>query len=207
MNSSHQIKYLETTKEGKKKSPITASAIQKLARKGGVKRLKGDVYKLAREFIILFLEDILRRSYAYNDFRHRIKLEVTSVILALRSSEYNIKLVAGSMGDARGNIIKMGGGGDPKPSESVMREIKKLQKSTSTVIPKQTFERLCRNIVSQYLNKDKKHIMFKPDALLVLHDAVESYIIKMFESAQLAAAHAKRFTTEANDMTIVKSFI
>jgi histone H3/H4 len=208
MNSSHQTKYLETTKEGKEKSPITASAIQKLARKGGVNRLKGDTYKLAREYIILFLEDILRRSYVYNDFRHRTKLEATSVILGLRSSKYNIKLVAGSAAtsDARGNLIKMGGGG-AKPSESVLREIKKLQKSISTIIPKQTFERLCRNIVLKYLKKDKKNIMFKPDALLVLHDAVESHIIKIFESAQLAAAHAKRFTTEANDMTIVNSFL
>ena len=207
MNSSHQTKYLETTKEGKEKSPITASAIQKLARKAGVNRLKGDTYKLAREYIILFLEDILRRAYVYNDFRHRTKLEVTSVILALRSSKYNIKLVAGSMGDARGNIIKMGGGGEARPSDSVMREIKRLQKSVSTIIPKQTFERLCRNIVLKYLKKDKKNIMFKPDALLVLHDAVESHIIKIFESAQLAAAHAKRFTTEANDMTIVNVFM
>lgn len=98
MNSSRHMKYLEKNKEGKEKSPITPAAIQKLARKAGVRRLKEDVYKVAREFIILFLEDILRRAYAYNDFRGRIKLETTSVILALRSSKYNIKLVAGSMG-------------------------------------------------------------------------------------------------------------
>lgn len=210
MNSSshnkHYMKYLEKGKDEKDRSPITAAAVQKLAKKGGVKRLKSDTFNFTRELIVVFLEDILRRAYHYNDFRNRIKLEPTSVILALRSSKYNIKLVAGSMGDVRGNIIKMGGGGAKSSSEDLAKEIKRLQKSTTPVIPAQSFERLCRMIVSKYLKKDSKKIMFKKDALLVLHDAVESYIIKIMESAHIAAAHANRVTTEANDMAVVETF-
>lgn len=108
-------------------------------------------------------------------------------------------------GDVRGNIMKMTGGG--KPSEALVKEIKRLQKSVTPVIPAQTFERLCRMIVKKHLKKDAKKIMFKEDALLVLHDAVEFYIIKIFEAAQIAAAHAKRYTTQADDMYIVENFM
>ena len=179
-------------------SYITKSAIQKLAKRGGVRRLKGDVYYDARELIVRFLEEVLRRAYLYNDFRERVKLESSSVILALRSSKYDIKLVAGTLGDVRGNIVKMAGGGNKGKSE--LKEIKKLQASVKLIIPQKTFEKLCRVIIKIHLKKESNKVMLKKESLVTLQNALENYMIKVFDAAQLQAIHAKRITVEAEDL-------
>ena len=191
---------------------LTKPAIERLARRGGVRRLAGDASQYARELMITFLEEILRRAYLYNDFKDKIKLEPISIVLALRSSPYNIKLVAGldgtSRGDIRGNIVKMSGGaGDKRKGgggENILKEIRKLQKTSDLIIPAQSFERLCRQIVEEYIGKDSNKIMFKPNALLILRDALESYIVRTFDVAQRTAIHAKRITTTAEDMKMVQ---
>ena len=77
-----------------------------------------------------------------------------------------------------------------------MREIRKYQKSTDLLIRKLPFQRLVREIASEY----KNDLRFQSSAVLALQEAAEAYMIGLFEDTNLCAIHAKRVTIMRKDM-------
>ncbi|PPR03324.1 hypothetical protein CVT24_012600 [Panaeolus cyanescens] len=82
-----------------------------------------------------------------------------------------------------------------------LREIKKYQHKTDLLLPKLPFQRLVREIATDY----KQDIRFQSAALLALQEATEMYIVDLFQRTNLAAIHAKRVTIMVRDMDLVQT--
>merc|ERR1712083_791303 len=77
-----------------------------------------------------------------------------------------------------------------------LREIRRFQKSTELLIRKLPFQRLVREIASEYRNE----LRFQSSAVLALQEASEAYMVGLFEDTNLCAIHAKRVTIMPKDM-------
>lgn len=99
-----------------------------------------------------------------------------------------------------------------KPGQSVLREIRALQKSFNTLIPKRPFHRLVREItqmISEDLTRNdprrlEREIRYQTAALEALQEATESYLVRLFEDSYLCTLHAKRVTLFPKDVELCR---
>ena len=87
-----------------------------------------------------------------------------------------------------------------RPGTVALREIRKFQKSTELLIRKLPFQRLVREIASEF----KNDLRFQSSAVLALQEAAESYMVGLFEDTNLCAIHAKRVTIMPKDMQLAR---
>ena len=87
-----------------------------------------------------------------------------------------------------------------KPGTVALREIRKFQKSTELLIRKLPFQRVVRDIASEY----KSDLRFQATAVLALQEAAESYLVGLFEDTNLCAIHAKRVTIMPKDIQLAR---
>ena len=87
-----------------------------------------------------------------------------------------------------------------RPGTVALREIRRFQKSTDLLIRKLPFQRLVREIASEF----KNDLRFQSSAVLALQEATEAYLVGFFEDTNLAAIHAKRVTIMPKDMQLAR---
>ena len=87
-----------------------------------------------------------------------------------------------------------------RPGTVALREIRRYQKSTNLLIQKLPFQRLVRQI-AQDLGKD---LRFQSTAILALQEAVEAYLVGLFEDVNLCALHSKRVTIMPRDIALAR---
>jgi histone H4 len=63
---------------------VTKPAIRRLARRGGVKRMSGQVYEEARGVLKVFLERLIRDAITYTEHARRKTVTVNDVVYALK---------------------------------------------------------------------------------------------------------------------------
>jgi len=63
---------------------ITAPALRRLARRGGVKRMDGKIYEESRGVLKIFLQDVIRDAVQYTEHAQRKTVLVTDVVMALK---------------------------------------------------------------------------------------------------------------------------
>ena len=63
---------------------ITKPAIRRMARRGGVKRISGEIYDATRDVLKLFLEDIVRDTVTYTEHARRKTVSAMDVVYALK---------------------------------------------------------------------------------------------------------------------------
>jgi histone H3 len=88
-----------------------------------------------------------------------------------------------------------------KPGSVALKEIRRYQKSTDFLIRKLPFQRTCRSIIRE--NNNVSDIRFQGPALASIQEALESYLVGLFEDAMLCASHAKRVTVLPRDIALV----
>jgi len=86
-----------------------------------------------------------------------------------------------------------------RPGTVALREIRKMQKSTNTLLAKSSFSRLAREIAMEY-TYDKR---WTKEALQALQEAAEAFLVDHFEKVNLVAIHSKRTTIMQKDSQIV----
>ena len=86
------------------------------------------------------------------------------------------------------------------PGIVALREIRKFQKSTDLLIKKLPFQRVVKEIASEY----KSDLRFQSQAILALQEATEAYITGLFSDTNLCAIHAKRVTIMPKDMQLAR---
>ena len=113
----------------------------------------------------------------------------------------------GSKGSAAGKKTAPAEGGVKKqrvtrwrPGTVALREIKRYQKVTDMLLPKAPFQRLVRSIS----NDIDQELRFQAQALLAVQEAVEAYIVGIFEDANLCAIHAGRVTVMKKDIVLAR---
>ena len=72
----------------------------------------------------------------------------------------------------------------------------KYQKSYELLIPKRSFQRLCREI----FQKIDPTLKIQSAALLALQEASEAYLVELFTDSQIAALHGQRITIKSEDI-------
>lgn len=104
-----------------------------------------------------------------------------------------------SKGSQRKTLVYTGGVKKPhryRPGTVALREIRRYQKSTELLIKRQPFQRLVREIATNY----KSDLRFQSSAIMALQEAAEIYMIQVFEDTNLCALHAKRSTITVEDL-------
>ena len=87
-----------------------------------------------------------------------------------------------------------------RPGVVALREIRKYQKRTELLIRKLPFQRLVREIASDF----KIDLMFQSQAILALQEASEAYLVGLFEDTNLCAINAKRVTIMPKDIQLAR---
>jgi len=93
-----------------------------------------------------------------------------------------------------------------KNGQGALREIRALQKTTNSLIPKAPFHRLVREITQSLCSEDGSmtEMRYQTAALEALQEACESYCIRLFEDSYLCALHAKRVTLFTKDIELCR---
>ncbi|KAK9475534.1 histone-fold-containing protein [Dipodascopsis tothii] len=95
-----------------------------------------------------------------------------------------------------------------RPGTVALREIRKYQKSTELLIQKLPFARLVREVSSDFVwggnNNSGETLRFQSVAILALQEAVEAYLVHLFEDTNLCAIHAKRVTIMQKDIQLAR---
>ena len=87
-----------------------------------------------------------------------------------------------------------------RPGTVALREIRWYQKSTELLIRRLPFQRLVREIAQDY----KSRLNFASGAILALQEAVEAYLVGLFEDTNLCAIHAKHITIMLKDIQLAR---
>ena len=85
-----------------------------------------------------------------------------------------------------------------RPGTVALREIRRYQRSTELLIKRSPFERLVKEI----LKESNSTMRLQSTAVLAIQEASESYLVGLFEDANLCAIHAKRVTLMTKDMQL-----
>ena len=76
---------------------ITKPALRRLARRGGVKRISGQIYDECRDALRSFLDRVLRDATTYTEHGHRKTVTTMDVIYALKRNGSTIYGFGGHM--------------------------------------------------------------------------------------------------------------
>jgi len=87
-----------------------------------------------------------------------------------------------------------------RPGTKALRDIRRYQKSTDLLIRKLPFQRLVREIATQF----QSDLRWQSTAVLALQEASEAYLVGLFEDTNLCAIHAKRQTIMPSDMQLAR---
>lgn len=90
-----------------------------------------------------------------------------------------------------------------RPGQKALKEIRHFQKTTNLLIRKLPFSRLVREIAMEVVGPSQT-MMWKATAIMALQEAVEAYLILLFEDALLCAIHAKRVTVTPKDIWLAQ---
>ncbi len=84
--------------------------------------------------------------------------------------------------------------------KKMSRTIRDLQLSTDLILKKGPFQRIVRSVCNEMHGKDMR---FQRNAIMMLQEAAEVYLIGKLEGANCCASHAKRVTTMPKDVELV----
>jgi histone H3 len=87
-----------------------------------------------------------------------------------------------------------------RPGTVAIREICKYQKNTDLLIRKAPFQRLVHEIASNL----KSDLRMQSTAVLALQEALEAYLVCLFEDTNECAIHAKRVTIMPKDIQLAQ---
>ena len=83
---------------------------------------------------------------------------------------------------------------------AALQDIRHFQKTTALLIRKLLFQMLVREIVQDF----KTDLRFQSAAILCLQEAVEAYLVRLLDDANLCAIHAKRVTIMPKDILLAR---
>ena len=83
---------------------------------------------------------------------------------------------------------------------AALKDIHHFQKSTAFLIRKLPFQRLVREITQDFTTD----LRFQSAAMLCLQEAVEAYLVGLFEDTNLCTIHAKRVTIMPKDIQLAR---
>ena len=95
-----------------------------------------------------------------------------------------------------------------RPGLLALREIRRYQQTTDSLIRKTPFNKLIKEISQEYRicpegpGTPSAQVRFQSTALAALQEAAENYLVGLFEDVNLLAIHAKRVTVMPRDIRL-----
>ncbi|XP_028928067.1 histone H3-like centromeric protein A isoform X1 [Ornithorhynchus anatinus] len=89
-----------------------------------------------------------------------------------------------------------------RPGKQVLKEIRRLQKSTNLLLRKTPFARLVREVCLSYTRG--VDFRWQSQALLALQEAAEAFLVHLFEDSYLCSLHARRVTLFPRDIQLAR---
>ena len=83
---------------------------------------------------------------------------------------------------------------------AALKDICHFQKTTALLIRRLPFQRLVREIAQDY----KTDLRFQSAVILCLQEAMEAYLVRLFDDANLCAIHARRVTIMPKDIQLAR---
>ena len=81
-----------------------------------------------------------------------------------------------------------------------LQDIRHFQKTSALLIQKLPFQRLVREIAQDF----KTELRFQSVAILCLQEAVEAYLVRLFDDTNLCAIHARQVTIMPKDILLAR---
>ena len=92
-----------------------------------------------------------------------------------------------------------------RPGKKALKQIRHYQRNTQTLLRKLPFQRLVREIMQNIEKESGSKInRIQITGLEALQEAAESYLVGLFEDANLCAIHAKRVTVMPKDILLAR---
>jgi histone H3/H4 len=88
-----------------------------------------------------------------------------------------------------------------RPGQKALRDIRRYQKSTNPLIPFAPMVRLVKEIM-QSMGRTVYRI--QASAVMAIREALENYLVHLFEDAQLCAIHGRRVTINPKDFALAR---
>ena len=89
-----------------------------------------------------------------------------------------------------------------RPGTRVLQEIRRLQTSTHTLVPRIHFSRVIRDVAHGLAGGEQ--MRWASEGLEAIQTAAEAYLVGLFEDANLCAIHAKRVTIMVKDIYLAR---
>lgn len=89
-----------------------------------------------------------------------------------------------------------------RPGTRVLQEIRRLQNTTNTLVPRIHFSRIIRDVAMSV--DGGREYRWASEALEAIQTASEAYLVGLFEDANLCAIHAKRVTIMVKDLYLAR---
>jgi len=89
-----------------------------------------------------------------------------------------------------------------RPGTVALRDVRRYQRSTETMISRIAFSRLVKEIVNLTDYGSKNMLRCQALALIALQEAAESFIVRLFEDVNLCCIHARRVTINSLDFAL-----
>ena len=185
---------------------ITKPAIQRLAHKGGVKIMSGLIYKESRGILKVWMEAVIREAVTYAEFYKKKTVNEGMISAALTEKSVGAwidpKLKAKACKVKRKSKGKEGARRNrAKPGTVALQSIRYYQReSQCLLIPQAAFSRLVRGIAQDFRSDNN----FTKGSLELFQFAAESYLVGIYEDANLCAIHSGRVTIMPKDLQLAR---
>ena len=87
-----------------------------------------------------------------------------------------------------------------RPGAKALREIKRYQRSTDTLLPRLALQRIIKEMSTRIM----PDVRYSKGAISAIQECVEGYMVGLMEDTGLCAIHARRMTIMTKDMKLAR---
>lgn len=183
---------------------ITRASLRRIMDKAGVRSVQSAVYDQCRGMAAVFLDRLINQTCTRAQHHRRITLKDTDVREAAKSMGIPIMGVfVDNNNKPLCTKVSRPHRGKGANEEAVRRRTKRAQQEVCHMIPKASFRRLTREILSHYMRDSR----VSEKAHEAMQFVTEHYMLVLLYKANLCATHAKRRTLRAKDLLLVRNIM
>jgi histone H3/H4 len=166
---------------------ITKPALIRLMRRAGISTQSGLVYEELRGIMKVFLEKLLKDAVEHMSHDRRRTMYKEDVFYASKMKMFptvtSKKLAIYSFGASK-----------------ALKEISYYQKHVGSLVPKEPFRRLVREVIQDY----KADVKISKEAFDLIQEITETYMVSLLEDSLLAAIHSGNIRIRPKDFQLAR---
>lgn len=182
---------------------FSRGAFTRLAHRAGARGISSLITGESAGLVKMFAEDVVQKAGIMADYAKRKTIMPTDVMESLNMLGHKMYGTGQSADRTRCKGIK-----EPK----ITRRDKSIQATERWLVKTKKEQQLSfkgcyilpRSVFSDMVRNIRPDLRWSVEAVAILHEAAEEYLVRLYEMAQLAAIHAKRQTLQPKDLQLVR---